>query len=175
MDFCTASSRSLDGSFPKTLVDAIPNLFASTMSISTTSRTRDHERGQQQPQRKVSSCVRLASEHRLISPQFFSMGTALIAFCAVRIRHVARHKFARAIGPARRGATRRSEWCSGDLPGDWLSPFAAVFYPLAVVPHWMKGFGPLRCRLRCVRGENAQLAGGGRSGICGCRIAGGRG
>src|SRR5260221_10196103 len=67
--------------------------------------------------------------------QFFSMGLPLVAFLTVLfVFGISLGIFASAIvlrlGPA-------SEWLLWPLPA-LLSPFAAVFYPLAVLPHWMQ-------------------------------------
>jgi ABC-2 type transport system permease protein len=67
--------------------------------------------------------------------QFFSMGLPLIAFLMVLfVFGISLGIFASAmvlrLGPA-------SEWLLWPLPA-LLSPFAAVFYPLAVLPHWMQ-------------------------------------
>jgi ABC-2 type transport system permease protein len=67
--------------------------------------------------------------------QFFSMGLPLIAFLMVLfVFGISLGIFASAIvlrlGPA-------SEWLLWPIPA-LLSPFVAVFYPLAVLPHWMR-------------------------------------
>jgi ABC-2 type transport system permease protein len=67
--------------------------------------------------------------------QFFAMGLPLIAFLIVlfvfgiTLGIVASAMVLR-LGPA-------SEWLVWPLPA-LLSPFAAVFYPLAVLPQWMQ-------------------------------------
>ncbi|MEP6884230.1 MAG: ABC transporter permease [Gammaproteobacteria bacterium] len=67
--------------------------------------------------------------------QFFSMGPPLVAFLLVLFAFgISLGIFASAIvlrlGPA-------SEWLLWPIPA-LLSPFAAVFYPLAVLPRWMQ-------------------------------------
>jgi ABC-2 type transport system permease protein len=67
--------------------------------------------------------------------QFFSMGLPLIAFLLVLfVFGISLGIFASAIvlrlGPA-------SEWLLWPIPA-LLSPFVAVFYPLEVLPHWMR-------------------------------------
>jgi ABC-2 type transport system permease protein len=67
--------------------------------------------------------------------QFFSMGLPLIGFLTVLfVFGISLGIFASAmvlrLGPA-------SEWLLWPLPA-LLSPFAAVFYPLAVLPPWMQ-------------------------------------
>src|SRR5260221_12423249 len=67
--------------------------------------------------------------------QFFSMGLPLVAFLMVLfVFGISLGIFGSAIvlrlGPA-------SEWLLWPLPA-LLSPFAAGFYPLAVLPHWMQ-------------------------------------
>jgi ABC-2 type transport system permease protein len=67
--------------------------------------------------------------------QFFSMGLPLVAFLMVLfVFGISLGIFASAIvlrlGPA-------SEWLLWPLPA-LVSPFAAVFYPLGVLPHWMQ-------------------------------------
>ena len=68
--------------------------------------------------------------------QFFSMGLPLIGFLTVLfVFGISLGIFGSAVvlrfGPA-------SEWLLWPLPA-LLSPFAAVFYPLAVLPQWMQG------------------------------------
>jgi ABC-2 type transport system permease protein len=67
--------------------------------------------------------------------QFFSLGLPLIGFLMVLfVFGISLGIFGSAVvlrfGPA-------SEWLLWPLPA-LLSPFAAVFYPLAVLPHWMQ-------------------------------------
>jgi ABC-2 type transport system permease protein len=67
--------------------------------------------------------------------QFFTMGLPLLGFLLVLfVFGISLGIFASAMvlryGPA-------SEWLVWPLPA-LLSPFAAVFYPLAVLPHWMQ-------------------------------------
>jgi len=67
--------------------------------------------------------------------QFFAMGLPLIAFLMVLF------VFGITLGIFGSGIVLRlgpaSEWLLWPLPA-LLSPFAAVFYPLAVLPHWMQ-------------------------------------
>ena len=68
--------------------------------------------------------------------QFFSMGLPLIGFLTVLF------VFGISLGIFGSGVVLRfgpaSEWLLWPLPA-LLSPFAAVFYPLAVLPQWMQG------------------------------------
>ena len=87
--------------------------------------------------------------------QFFSMGLPLIAFLMVLfVFGISLGIFASAIvlrlGPA-------SEWLLWPIPA-LLSPFAAVFYPLAVLPHWMQWVSYTLPPVVCVRGH-ARAAG----------------
>jgi ABC-2 type transport system permease protein len=89
--------------------------------------------------------------------QFFSMGLPLVAFLMVLfVFGISLGIFASAIvlrlGPA-------SEWLLWPLPA-LVSPFAAVFYPLGVLPHWMQAVAHLLPPSYVFEGMRALLAGG---------------
>jgi ABC-2 type transport system permease protein len=88
--------------------------------------------------------------------QLFSMGLPMMAFLAVLfVFGITLGIFASAIvlrlGPA-------SEWLLWPLPA-LLSPFAAVFYPLAVLPRWMQGIAHALPPSYIFEGMRALLAG----------------
>ena len=88
--------------------------------------------------------------------QFFTMGPPLVAFLMVLfVFGISLGIFASAIvlrlGPA-------SEWLLWPLPA-LVSPFAAVFYPLGVLPHWMQAVAHLLPPSYVFEGMRALLAG----------------
>ncbi|MGC1522548.1 MAG: ABC transporter permease [Steroidobacteraceae bacterium] len=88
--------------------------------------------------------------------QLFSMGLPLVAFLMVLlIFGISLGIFASAIvlrlGPA-------SEWLLWPLPA-LVSPFAAVFYPLGVLPHWMQAVAHALPPSYVFEGMRALLAG----------------
>ena len=88
--------------------------------------------------------------------QLFSMGLPLLGFLLVLfVFGISLGIFASAMvlryGPA-------SEWLVWPLPA-LLSPFAAVFYPLAVLPHWMQWVSLLLPPSYVFEGMRALLAG----------------
>jgi ABC-2 type transport system permease protein len=88
--------------------------------------------------------------------QFFSMGLPLLGFLTVLfVFGISLGIFASAIvlrlGPA-------SEWLLWPLPA-LLSPFAAVFYPLAVLPQWMQWVARALPPAYVFEGMRALLAG----------------
>jgi ABC-2 type transport system permease protein len=88
--------------------------------------------------------------------QFFSMGLPLVAFLMVLfVFGISLGIFASAIvlrlGPA-------SEWLLWPLPA-LVSPFAAVFYPLGVLPHWMQAIAHALPPSYVFEGMRALLAG----------------
>jgi ABC-2 type transport system permease protein len=88
--------------------------------------------------------------------QFFTMGAPLVAFLMVLfVFGISLGIFASAIvlrlGPA-------SEWLLWPLPA-LVSPFAAVFYPLGVLPHWMQAVAHLLPPSYVFEGMRALLAG----------------
>jgi ABC-2 type transport system permease protein len=88
--------------------------------------------------------------------QFFSMGLPLLGFLLVLfVFGISLGIFASAMvlryGPA-------SEWLVWPLPA-LLSPFAAVFYPLAVLPHWMQWVAMALPPAYVFEGMRALLAG----------------
>jgi ABC-2 type transport system permease protein len=89
--------------------------------------------------------------------QFFSMGLPLVAFLMLLfVFGISLGIFASAIvlrlGPA-------SEWLLWPLPA-LVSPFAAVFYPLGVLPHWMQVVAHALPPSYVFEGMRALLAGG---------------
>jgi ABC-2 type transport system permease protein len=89
--------------------------------------------------------------------QFFSMGLPLVAFLMLLfVFGISLGIFASAIvlrlGPA-------SEWLLWPLPA-LVSPFAAVFYPLGVLPHWMQAVAHALPPSYVFEGMRALLAGG---------------
>ena len=106
----------------------------------------DHQRDDQQC--RGGRDVELATG--VFHLQFFAMGLPLIAFLLVLfVFGITLGIFASGIvlrlGPA-------SEWLLWPLPA-LLSPFAAVFYPLAVLPHWMQWVARCAAALLRVRGH----------------------
>jgi ABC-2 type transport system permease protein len=88
--------------------------------------------------------------------QFFSMGLPLVAFLMVLfVFGISLGIFASAIvlrlGPA-------SEWLLWPLPA-LVSPFAAVFYPLGVLPQWMQAVAHLLPPSYVFEGMRVLLAG----------------
>jgi ABC-2 type transport system permease protein len=88
--------------------------------------------------------------------QFFSIGLPLVAFLMVLfVFGISLGIFASAIvlrlGPA-------SEWLLWPLPA-LVSPFAAVFYPLEVLPHWMQAVAHLLPPSYVFEGMRTLLAG----------------
>ena len=88
--------------------------------------------------------------------EFFSMGLPLIAFLLVLfVFGITLGIFSSAIvlrlGPA-------SEWLLWPIPA-LLSPFAAVFYPMAVLPHWMQWVSHVLPPAYVFEGMRALLAG----------------
>jgi ABC-2 type transport system permease protein len=88
--------------------------------------------------------------------QFFSMGLPLLGFLTILfVFGISLGIFASGIvlrlGPA-------SEWLLWPLPA-LLSPFAAVFYPLAVLPHWMQWVARALPPAYVFEGMRALLAG----------------
>ena len=132
-DFCTRIMQGVTTAFLEDVWSRnFLNLFASPLSISeyisglviTSVATST-----------IGIIVMLLLATGVFHLQFFSMGLPLIAFLTVLfVFGISLGIFSSAIvlrlGPA-------SEWLLWPLPA-LLSPFAAVFYPLAVLPHWMQ-------------------------------------
>ena len=132
-DFCTRIMQGVTTAFLEDVWSRnFLNLFASPLSIS------EYITGLVITSVVTSSIgvvVMLLLATGVFHLQFFSMGLPLIAFLMVLfVFGISLGIFASAIvlrlGPA-------SEWLLWPLPA-LLSPFAAVFYPLAVLPHWMQ-------------------------------------
>jgi ABC-2 type transport system permease protein len=132
-DFCTRIMQGVTTAFLEDVWSRnFLNLFASPLSISEyitglviTSVVTS----------TIGVIVMLLLATEIFHLQFFSMGLPLIAFLTVLfVFGISLGIFSSAIvlrlGPA-------SEWLLWPLPA-LLSPFAAVFYPLAVLPHWMQ-------------------------------------
>src|SRR6202046_3287623 len=89
--------------------------------------------------------------------QFFSLGISLAAFILVLfVFGICLGILATAIvlrfGPA-------AEWLLWPLPA-LLSPFAAVFYPLSILPRWMQPVSSLMPPAYVFEGMRGLLAGG---------------
>jgi ABC-2 type transport system permease protein len=132
-DFCTRIMQGVTTAFLEDVwARNFLNLFASPLSIS------EYIAGLVITSIVTSSIglvVMLLLATSVFHLQFFSMGLPLIAFLMVLfVFGISLGIFASAIvlrlGPA-------SEWLLWPLPA-LLSPFAAVFYPLGVLPQWMQ-------------------------------------
>lgn len=132
-DFCTRIMQGVATAFQKDVWSRnFLNLFASPLSIS------EYISGLVITSVLTSSIgvvVMVLLATGVFHLQFLSMGLPLIAFLTVLfVFGISLGIFSSAIvlrlGPA-------SEWLLWPLPA-LLSPFAAVFYPLAVQPHWMQ-------------------------------------
>jgi ABC-2 type transport system permease protein len=132
-DFCTRIMQGVTTAFLEDVWSRnFLNLFASPLSIS------EYITGLVITSVVTSSIgvvVMLLMATGIFHLQFFSMGLPLIGFLIVLfVFGISLGIFASAIvlrlGPA-------SEWLLWPLPA-LLSPFAAVFYPLAVLPQWMQ-------------------------------------
>ncbi len=132
-DFCTRIMQGVSTAFLEDVWSRnFLNLFASPLSISEyitglviTSMMTSF----------IGLLVMLALATGVFHLQFFSLGAPLAAFLMVLfVFGITLGILASAIvlrlGPA-------SEWLLWPLPA-LLSPFAAVFYPLSVLPHWMQ-------------------------------------
>ena len=133
-DFCTRIMQGVTTAFLEDVWSRnFLNLFASPLSIS------EYITGLVITSVVTSSIgvvVMLLLATGVFHLQFFSLGLPLIGFLLVLfVFGISLGIFASAIvlrlGPA-------SEWLLWPMPA-LLSPFAAVFYPLAVLPHWMQG------------------------------------
>ncbi len=132
-DFCTRIMQGVSTAFLEDVwARNFLNLFSSPLSIS------EYITGLVVTSVATSSiglAVMLALATGIFHLQFFSLGLPLVAFLLVLfVFGISLGIFGSAIvlrlGPA-------SEWLLWPLPA-LLSPFAAVFYPLAVLPHWMR-------------------------------------
>jgi ABC-2 type transport system permease protein len=132
-DFCTRIMQGVSTAFLEDVWSRnFLNLFASPLSIS------EYIAGLVITS-VMTSCVgivvMLVLATGVFHLQFFSLGLPLVAFLMVLfIFGITLGIFASGIvlrlGPA-------SEWLLWPLPA-LLSPFAAVFYPLSTLPHWMQ-------------------------------------
>jgi ABC-2 type transport system permease protein len=132
-DFCTRIMQGVSTAFLEDVwARNFLNLFASPLS------TAEYITGLVITSVVTSSIgvvVMVALAAGLFHLQFFSLGPPLIAFLMVLfVFGITLGIFASAIvlrlGPA-------SEWLLWPIPA-LISPFAAVFYPLAVLPQWMQ-------------------------------------
>jgi ABC-2 type transport system permease protein len=132
-DFCTRIMQGVSTAFLEDVWSRnFLNLFASPLSIS------EYITGLVITSMLTSSVgvvVMMLLATGVFHLQFFSLGLPLVGFLMVLfVFGIALGIFATAIvlrlGPA-------SEWLLWPLPA-LLSPFAAVFYPLATLPHWMQ-------------------------------------
>jgi ABC-2 type transport system permease protein len=133
-DFCTRIMQGVTTAFLEDVWSRnFLNLFSSPLSIS------EYISGLVITSVATSSIgvvVMLLLATGIFHLQFFSMGLPLIGFLTVLfVFGISLGIFGSAVvlrfGPA-------SEWLLWPLPA-LLSPFAAVFYPLAVLPQWMQG------------------------------------
>ena len=132
-DFCTRIMQGVSTAFLEDVWSRnFLNLFASPLSIS------EYVTGLVLTSIMTSSVglvVMLLLATAVFGLHFLAMGAALVAFLLVLfVFGVTLGIFGSAIvlryGPA-------SEWLLWPLPAV-LAPFAAVFYPLATLPHWMQ-------------------------------------
>ena len=132
-DFCTRIMQGVSTAFLEDVWSRnFLNLFASPLSIA------EYIAGLVITSIMTSSIgvvVMIALATGVFHLQFFSLGLPLVAFPKILLAILAALGiFASAIvlrlGPA-------SEWLLWPLPA-LLSPFAAVFYPLATLPQWMQ-------------------------------------
>jgi ABC-2 type transport system permease protein len=132
-DFCTRIMQGVSTAFLEDVWSRnFLNLFASPLSIS------EYITGLVITSVVTSSVgvvVMVGLATGVFHLKFFSLGLPLVAFLMVLfVFGITLGIFAAAIvlklGPA-------SEWLLWPLPA-LLSPFAAVFYPLATLPHWMQ-------------------------------------
>jgi ABC-2 type transport system permease protein len=132
-DFCTRIMQGVSTAFLEDVWSRnFLNLFASPLSIS------EYIAGLVITAVMTSSIgvvVMVVLATGVFHLQFFAMGLPLIAFLLLLfVFGITLGIFATGIvlrlGPA-------SEWLLWPLPA-LLSPFAAVFYPIAVLPHWMQ-------------------------------------
>jgi ABC-2 type transport system permease protein len=153
-DFCTRIMQGVTTAFLEDVWSRnFLNLFASPLSIS------EYVTGLVVTSVMTSSlglAVMLLLATSVFGLQFFSLGLALIAFLAVLfVFGITLGIFGSAIvlrfGPA-------SEWLLWPLPA-LLSPFAAVFYPLATLPSWMQGVAHVLPPAYVFEGMRSLLAG----------------
>jgi ABC-2 type transport system permease protein len=132
-DFCTRIMQGVSTAFLEDVWSRnFLNLFASPLSIS------EYIAGLVITSVMTSGLgvvVMLVLATGVFHLQFFSLGMPLVAFLMVLfVFGITLGIFASAIvlklGPA-------SEWLLWPMPA-LLSPFAAVFYPLSTLPHWMQ-------------------------------------
>jgi ABC-2 type transport system permease protein len=132
-DFCTRIMQGVSTAFLEDVWSRnFLNLFASPLSIS------EYIAGLVITSVMTSALgvvVMLVLATGVFHLQFFSLGMPLVAFLMVLfVFGITLGIFASAIvlklGPA-------SEWLLWPMPA-LLSPFAAVFYPLSTLPHWMQ-------------------------------------
>jgi len=153
-DFCTRIMQGVSTAFLEDVWSRnFLNLFASPLSIS------EYISGLVITSVLTSSVgviVMIILATGIFHLHFFSMGPPLFAFLMVLFGFgISLGIFASAIvlrlGPA-------SEWLLWPLPA-LLSPFAAVFYPLAVLPHWMQWIAHALPPAYVFEGMRALLAG----------------
>jgi ABC-2 type transport system permease protein len=109
----------------------------------------------------LTSCVGLITMLLLATLvfhlQFFALGLPLVAFLIVLFAFgitlgIVASAIVLRLGPA-------SEWLLWPLPA-MLSPFAAVFYPLAILPQWMQAVARALPPSYVFEGMRSLLAGG---------------
>jgi ABC-2 type transport system permease protein len=155
-DFCTRIMQGVSTAFLEDVWSRnFLNLFASPLSIS------DYIAGLVITSILTSSVgvvVMIVLATGVFHLQFFSMGLPLVAFMMLLFL------FGITLGIFAAGLVLRlgpaSEWLLWPLPA-LLSPFAAVFYPLATLPTWMQWIARALPPSYVFEGMRAQLAGGG--------------
>lgn len=132
-DFCTRIMQGVTTAFLEDVWSRnFLNLFASPLSIA------EYVSGLVLTSMMTSSvglAVMLALATLIFGLHFFSLGLALVAFLLLLFVFgitlgILGSAMVLRLGPA-------SEWLIWPLPAI-LAPFAAVFYPLATLPHWMQ-------------------------------------
>jgi ABC-2 type transport system permease protein len=154
-DFCTRIMQGVATAFLEDVWSRnFLNLFASPLSIA------EYIAGLVITSVMTSSIgvlVMIALATTVFHLEFFSMGLPLVAFLLLLFAFgITLGIFGSALvlrfGPA-------SEWLLWPLPA-LLSPFAAVFYPLAALPPWMQGIGRALPPSYVFEGMRTLLAGG---------------
>jgi ABC-2 type transport system permease protein len=155
-DFCTRIMQGVSTAFLEDVWSRnFLNLFASPLSIS------EYIAGLVITSVMTSGLgvvVMLVIATGVFHLQFFSLGVPLVAFLMVLfVFGITLGIFASAIvlklGPA-------SEWLLWPMPA-LLSPFAAVFYPLSTLPHWMQWVAHALPPAYVFEGMRSLLHGGG--------------
>ncbi len=154
-DFCTRIMQGVSTAFLEDVWSRnFLNLFSSPLSIS------EYITGLVITS-VLTSCVGLITMLLLATLvfhlQFFALGLPLVAFLIVLFAFgitlgIVASAIVLRLGPA-------SEWLLWPLPA-MLSPFAAVFYPLAILPQWMQAVARALPPSYVFEGMRSLLAGG---------------